>query len=362
MDAKLYVLMDWAAVEELVYSESGNPHEFLGPHLMKEGLVIQAFIPTASSITVRLAESGKEYPMDLEDEAGYFAVLIPRKTMADYTLLVTYDNGETAEIRDPYAFAPQISEAELKKFEAGIHYDIYEKMGAHPMKINGVWGVYFAVWAPCAMRVSVVGDFNMWDGRRHQMRRLGDSGVFELFIPGLSEGTIYKYEIKFKNGDPALKADPYANYAELRPNTASVVWDIGKYRWKDRAWMTKRARTDTKKQPMSIYEVHLGSWMRKEIETDEDGREIVGSEFYNYREIAEKLAAYVKEMGYTHVELMPVMEHPLDASWGYQVTGYYAPTSRYGTPDDFMYFMDYMHGQGIGVILDWVPAHFPRDA
>lgn len=362
MDAKLYVLMDWAAVEELVYSESSNPHEFLGPHLMKEGLVIQAFIPTASSITVRLTESGKEYPMDLEDEAGYFAVLIPRKTMADYTLLVTYDNGETAEIRDPYAFAPQISEAELKKFEAGIHYDIYEKMGAHPMKINGVWGVYFAVWAPCAMRVSVVGDFNMWDGRRHQMRRLGDSGVFELFIPGLSEGTIYKYEIKFKNGDPALKADPYANYAELRPNTASVVWDIGKYRWKDRAWMTKRARADTKKQPMSIYEVHLGSWMRKEIETDENGREIVGSEFYNYREIAEKLAAYVKEMGYTHVELMPVMEHPLDASWGYQVTGYYAPTSRYGTPDDFMYFMDYMHGQGIGVILDWVPAHFPRDA
>ena len=212
------------------------------------------------------------------------------------------------------------------------------------------------------MRVSVVGDFNLWDGRRHQMRRLGDSGIFELFIPGLASGLIYKYEIKNSHGDPQLKADPYGNFCELRPNTASVVWDTDRYEWQDGAWMEQRAKTDSKNQAMSIYEIHLGSWIRKETERDENGNDIVGSEFYNYREIAVKLAEYVKMMGYTHVELLPVMEHPLDASWGYQVTGYYAPTSRYGTPDDFMYFMDYMHGQGIGVILDWVPAHFPRDS
>ena len=196
------------------------------------------------------------------------------------------------------------------------------------------------------------------------MRRVGwdDACIFELFIPGLKQGDIYKYEIKTRHGEPMLKADPYANYAELRPNTASIVWDVSRYQWKDKEWMARRAKTDTKDKPMNIYEVHLGSWMRKDISMDEEGNPVTGSEFYNYREIAEKLAAYVKEMGYTHVELMPVMEHPLDGSWGYQVTGYYAPTSRYGTPDDFMAFMDYMHQQGIGVILDWVPAHFPRDA
>ena len=298
------------------------------------------------------------------DEAGFFAVLIPRKTKTAYTLLVTYDNGAEEEITDPYAFDPQYTERELKKFEAGIFYNIYEKMGAHPMTIDGVEGVYFSVWAPCAMRVSVVGDFNLWDGRRHQMRKLGegDASVFELFIPGLKPGCLYKYEVKTRAGEPMLKCDPYANYAELRPNNASIVWDIGTYQWKDQEWMKKRAASDTKDKPFNIYEVHLGSWIRKAFAEDENGNVIAGSEFYNYRELAVKLADYVKDMGYTHVELMPVMEHPLDASWGYQVTGYYAPTSRYGTPDDFMYFMDYMHENGIGVILDWVPAHFPRDA
>ena len=354
--------MDWAGIEEIVYSEAANPHNMLGAHMTDEGMLVQAFIPTARDITVKLTSTGKQYQMEMADEAGFFAALIPRKTLADYTLLVFYDNGTLSEIHDPYSFAPQFTEADLKKFGAGIHYSIYEKMGAHPMTIKGVDGVYFAVWAPCAMRVSVVGEFNFWDGRLHQMRRLGDSGIFEIFIPGVKKGAVYKYEIKFKNGDPALKADPYANYAELRPNTASVVWDLNQFTWTDDEWMKKRAKTDTKTEPMSIYEVHLGSWKRKEFELDENGAAIVGSEFYNYREIAVELAAYVKEMGYTHVELLPVMEHPLDASWGYQVTGYYAPTSRFGTPDDFMYFMDYMNSQGIGVILDWVPAHFPRDA
>ena len=362
MDKTLYDLMDWAGIEEIVYSEAANPHRMLGAHMTPEGMLVQAFIPTARDITVKLSATGKQYQMEMADETGFFAALIPRKTLADYTLLVFYDNGTLSEIHDPYSFAPQFTESDLKKFEAGVHYSIYNKMGAHPMTVKGVSGVYFAVWAPEAMRVSVVGDFNLWDGRRSQMRRLGDSGVFEIFIPELKKGAVYKYEIKFKNGDPALKADPYANYAELRPNTASIVWDLDEYKWNDQDWMKKRAALDTKTAPMSIYEVHLGSWMRKPTEVDKRGREIVGSEFYNYREIAVKLAEYVKEMGYTHVELLPVMEHPLDASWGYQVTGYYAPTSRFGTPDDFMYFMDYLHGQGIGVILDWVPAHFPRDA
>mgnify|MGYP000165671304 CR=1 FL=1 len=364
MEQTLYDLMDWAGIEELTYSESADPHRLLGPHITEKGLLIQALLPTAAAVKVKLSNTGKTYDMELADEVGFFAVLIPRKTKTAYTLLVTYDNGAEEEITDPYAFDPQYTERELKKFEAGIFYNIYEKMGAHPMTIDGVEGVYFSVWAPCAMRVSVVGDFNLWDGRRHQMRKLGegDASVFELFIPGLKPGCLYKYEVKTRAGEPMLKCDPYANYAELRPNNASIVWDIGTYQWKDQEWMKKRAASDTKDKPFNIYEVHLGSWIRKAFAEDENGNVIAGSEFYNYRELAVKLADYVKDMGYTHVELMPVMEHPLDASWGYQVTGYYAPTSRYGTPDDFMYFMDYLHGQGIGVILDWVPAHFPRDA
>ena len=364
MEQTLYDLMDWAGIEELTYSESADPHRLLGPHITEKGLLIQALLPTAAAVKVKLSNTGKTYDMELADEVGFFAVLIPRKTKTAYTLLVTYDNGAEEEITDPYAFGPQYTERELKKFEAGIFYNIYEKMGAHPMTIDGVEGVYFSVWAPCAMRVSVVGDFNLWDGRRHQMRKLGegDASVFELFIPGLKPGCLYKYEVKTRAGEPMLKCDPYANYAELRPNNASIVWDIGTYQWKDQEWMKKRAASDTKDKPFNIYEVHLGSWIRKAFAEDENGNVIAGSEFYNYRELAVKLADYVKDMGYTHVELMPVMEHPLDASWGYQGTGHYAPTSRYGTPDDFMYFMDYMHENGIGVILDWVPAHFPRDA
>jgi 1,4-alpha-glucan branching enzyme len=362
MDKTLYGLMDWAGIEEIVYSEAADPHGLLGPHITDEGLLIQVFIPTAVKIAVKMTADSREFPMELADEAGFYAVLIPQKVITGYTLLVTYDNGTEEEITDPYSFEPLYTDSDLKKFEAGIHYTIYEKLGAHPMTVQGTEGVYFSVWAPCAMRVSVVGDFNLWDGRRHQMRKLGDSGIFELFIPGLTTGLIYKYEIKHRNSNPQLKSDPYSNFCELRPNNASVVWDINHYQWNDQEWMKQRAEADTKEQPMSIYEVHLGSWIRKEIDRDEEGNEIIGSEFYNYRELAVKLAEYVKDMQYTHVELMPVMEHPLDASWGYQVTGYYAPTSRYGTPDDFMYFMDYMHEQGIGVILDWVPAHFPRDS
>ena len=297
MDRKLYDLMDWAGIEELVYSESANPHELLGPHITEEGVLVQMLMPTAKEALVVVGD--KTYPMELADEAGFFAALLPRKTIPDYRLRVTFDNGVTEDLKDPYAFRPQISEEDLKKFEAGIHYTIYEKLGAHPMTVNGVSGVYFAVWAPCAMRVSVVGDFNLWDGRRNQMRRLGNSGVFEIFMPDLTEGTLYKYEVKCKNGDPILKADPYGNYSELRPHNASIVWNTDKYQWKDQDWMKKRAAEDSKSKPMSIYEVHLGSWMRKDIALDDNGNEILGSEFYNYKEIAVKLADYVKMMGYT---------------------------------------------------------------
>lgn len=259
-----------------LYSYQGGYEKYLElkaerMEMAEAGMLVQAFIPTARDITVKITSTGKTYQMELADDAGFFAALIPRKTMADYTLLVFYDNGTLGEIHDPYSFAPQFTDADLKKFEAGIHYGIYNKMGAHPMTVKGTAGVYFAVWAPCAMRVSVVGDFNLWDGRRHQMRKLGESGIFEIFIPGVKKGAVYKYEVKFKNGDPALKADPYANYAELRPNTASVVWDLNEYQWNDGEWMDKRAKTDTKTAPMSVYEVHLGSWMRKETKTDDTG-------------------------------------------------------------------------------------------
>lgn len=364
MDDKLYHLMNWPEIEAVVYSECDNPHDLMGPHITKDGVLIQMYSPTVTEASVKLVTNGKKYPMEMVDEAGFFAVLLPRKSIPEYTYEVTYDNQEKDELVDPYRFQSIYTEQDLKRFEGGIHYEIYNKMGAHPMTLQRTDGVYFSVWAPAAKRVSVVGDFNLWDGRRHPMRRLGNSGIFDLFIPGLKEGELYKYEIKFKNGDPALKADPYANYAQLRPETASVIWDLDKFKWSDDAWLKQRAATDSSKTPMSIYEVHLGSWMQNELPAvvaPEEQKADNGEQFINYREIAPKLAAYVKEMGYTHIELMPIMEHPLDASWGYQVTGYYAPTSRYGTPDDFMFFMDLMHANGIGVILDWVPAHFPRD-
>ncbi len=351
MDKKLYDLMDWAGVEAIVYSEEDHPEKYLGPHQTEDGIMIQAFFPDAKEAVVKVNGGKKTYSMDMEDEAGYFAVLFPGKRIPEYSFLISYEDGTTEEKKDAYSFAPQITEKETKKFNAGICYDIYNKLGAHPMSINGTEGVYFAVWAPYAMRVSVVGDFNLWDGRRLPMRRLADSGIFELFVPGIKAGAIYKYEIKAKGGLTYLKADPYGNAAELRPNTASVVADLRDFAWSDQAWMEQRKKRDTKKEPMFVYELHLGSFRKPE-----DGRY-----FYNYRELAPMIADYVKEMGYTHIELLPVMEHPFDGSWGYQVTGYYAPTSRYGTPQDFMYFMNYMHENGIGVILDWVPAHFPRD-
>ncbi|MBQ9887384.1 MAG: 1,4-alpha-glucan branching protein GlgB [Lachnospiraceae bacterium] len=350
--SRVYDIMDWPQIEAVVYSECSNPKGLMGARIIEDGVLVQTFAPDAQAVRVHDIDKDCYYDMELEDEAGYFAAIIPGKKVPFYNFEITYADGNVVMAYDPYSFDSQLSEDDLGRFAKGIHYEIYDKLGAHPVEINGVKGVNFAVWAPNAMRVSVVGDFNMWDGRRHQMQKLGDSGVFEIFVPELSEGAIYRYEIKFRSGDPALKSDPYGNFSEVRPASASIVYDINKFEWSDDAWMKARKDKDSDKLPMSIYEVHLGSWKKPE------GGD---REFYNYREIAVMLADYVKSMGYTHVELMPVMEHPLDASWGYQVTGYYAPTSRYGTPEDFMYFMNYMHEQGIGVILDWVPAHFPKD-
>ncbi len=351
MSIKLYDLMDWAGIDGIVYAEEDNPHAILGAHLTEYGVLIQTFIPNAAKVTVKIKSSENEYPMELQEDEGFYAVLIPIKTVPNYIYIVEDKAGIIRKVNDPYVFEPQITEKESNQFNLGLNYKIYEKLGAHEMNLKGVEGVYFAVWAPFALRVSVVGDFNNWDGRCQQMRRLWESGIFELFIPDVKKGDLYKYEIKFSSGVVGLKSDPYANAAQLRPDTASIVTDLGGFHWTDEEWIMNRKKQNRDKMPMSIYELHLGSWRKPE-----DGRA-----FYNYKELAPMLAEYVKEMEYTHIELMPVMEHPYDASWGYQVTGYYAPTSRYGTPEDFMYFMNYLHEQEIGIILDWVPAHFPRD-
>ena len=369
MNEQLEEIINWAEVEDITYAETADPKRILGAHIIPEGLLVQTYLPTAKRVELRLG-AGAAYPMELVDESGFFAVLLPlqeawKDALPDYRYHITYDNDTTEDTEDPYAFPSVYTDRDIKKYQGGIWYDIYEKMGAHPIRINDVDGVVFSVWAPNAERVSVVGDFNLWDGRRHIMQRLGESGIFEIFIPRLTPGSLYKYEIKCHHQEPFLKIDPYAFGFELRPGNASIVEDLTPFAWSDEAWQQKKAETGTtgaKTAPMSVYEVHLGSFARKPQTVHEDGSVLAGSEFYNYRELAGKLADYVKQEGYTHVELMPIMEHPLDESWGYQVTGYYAPTSRYGTPEDFMYFMDYMHREGIGVILDWVPAHFPRDS
>ncbi len=349
MEKKLYDMMQWGRIEGVVYAEEDKPYDFLGAHRTEDGTLVQAFFPDARELYVVSGE--KEYPMECADEAGFFAVLIPNKLPGEYHYRAVYENAEvTAE--DIYRFAPSLSEKEMELFSQGINYTAYRMLGAHPVTVEGVEGVRFAVWAPNAVRVSVVGDFNFWDGRRCQMHRHEKYGIFELFVPGVKQGDIYKYEIKGKGEPPVLKADPYAFAAQMRPETASVVFESSSFAWTDETWQKHKKTENGKEKPMSVYELHLGSFKKP---AEEDGS------FYNYRELAVMVADYVKEMGYTHIELLPVMEHPFDGSWGYQVTGYYAPTARYGTPEDFKFFINYMHEQSVGVILDWVPAHFPRD-
>lgn len=346
-------------IDRLVKAEHGNPRELLGPHPTSlnstPAIVVRHYAPEARSASVIPDLPGsKPVPMTRVHEAGLFEALLPHESGSMlYRIRVTDCDGVESERHDPYAFAPLVTDLDLHLFSEGTLFKAYETLGAHLKSVNGVTGVHFVVWAPNAVRVSVVGRFNRWDGRYHPMTNRGNSGLWELFVPDIPEGTFYKFEIRSRQVDtPFTKADPYAFAAEVRPRTASVVQDIAGYQWHDRAWMEARALRDPLTAPMNIYELHMGSWMRVPEE---------GSRWLTYRELAAKLIPYVKEMNYTHVELMPITEHPFDGSWGYQATGYFAATSRFGPPEDFMAFVDAAHEAGIGVIMDWAPAHFPDD-
>ncbi|WP_113671322.1 1,4-alpha-glucan branching protein GlgB [Vallitalea guaymasensis] len=332
----------------LINSNHRDPHHILGIHEYKNKYFVNVFLPYTKEVYLVDKNSSKKIKMEKVHEAGFYTILINK--IIDYKFYVINEEGYKWEIEDPYRFQSQISDVDLYLFGKGTHYEIYNKLGAHVLEIDGVLGVMFAVWAPNAMRVSVIGDFNHWDGRIHQMRELGNSGIYELFIPSLVSGEKYKYEIKTKQGSLLEKSDPYGNYSELRPSTASIVANVNSYEWKDSKWLESRMNKNPIDEPVSIYEVHLGSWRRGD-----------NNEFLSYRELADQLIEYVKDMGYTHIELLPIAEHPYDASWGYQVIGYYAVTSRFGTPEEFMYLVDSCHNNNIGVILDWVPAHFPKD-
>lgn len=334
-----------------------DPFEILGMHEVeveeKTAIVVRILNPAAEKAWVVDTKSKKSTEMDRIHYDGFFeCVFKSRKSHFDYTIKVQYYNGDVKTYNDPYSFLPVLSDFDLHLFSQGSHQQAYEKLGAHLMTINKVKGTHFAVWAPGAKSVAIVGGFNAWDNRRHQMRVLGPSGVWELFIPEIGEKEVYKFVIKTQHNHILEKADPYAFYGELRPKTGSVVWNINKYKWKDKDWMMKRQKSQNLDKPMSIYEVHLGSWRKR---PDEDNR------YLTYHELADELVEYMLYMNYTHIELMPVAEHPFDGSWGYQVTGFFAPTSRFGTPEDFMYFVDKLHQNNIGVIVDWVPGHFPKD-
>ncbi len=343
-------------IERVIRAEHWDPFSVLGPHPIignrQSSVIVRAFVPDAVDVSV-VIDGGDSRPMTRVHPDGFFeATLSPASQGRPYRLKVSDRWGGVTDRHDPYAFPNVVSDFELHLFAEGKLFRAYDLLGAHVQTIKGVIGVRFVVWAPNGMRVSVVGDFNGWDGRRHPMRSRGGSGLWELFIPDIAEGAAYKYEIRPRDHDtPLLKADPYALAAELRPKTASVIRTLS-YTWHDQRWMEQRATRDLLAEPVSIYEVHLGSWMRVPEE---------GNRWLTYRELASKLVAYVKDLGYTHLELMPVTEHPFDGSWGYQTTGYFAPTSRFGPPEDFMAFVDACHQADVGVILDWVPAHFPDD-
>jgi len=324
-----------------------DPFEVLGRQVETDRCVVRAFLPRAER--VRIADTDVELTRiegtDLFEWEGS-AHQIPER----YRLSLEDAAGNKYEKHDPYCFPPQLQDFDLHLFGEGRHWHAHRFLGAHVRRVEGIDGVQFAVWAPNGERVSVVGDFNDWDGRVHPMRVRGGSGVWELFIPDIGVGELYKLEIRDRFGNIHVKIDPYARSFQQRPQTAAYVCGESGFPWQDQAWMEARADADWQHRAMSVYEVHLGSWRR-----DSEGQ------FLSYRELAEKLAEYVLELGFTHIEVLPITEHPLDDSWGYQATGYFAPTSRFGTPDDFRWFVDYLHRKGIGIILDWVPAHFPRD-
>jgi len=344
-------------INDILKSDLRDPFKVLGMHKSGTGITVRAFLPEVASAKVCERDVKKTgFAMNKVHDDGVFEVAIPqRKLIFAYELQCVLLDGSKKSIIDPYSFLPVMTEDSRYLFNEGTHQRVYDDLGSHAKTVAGVEGCVFAVWAPNAKRVSLVGNFNNWDGRRHPMRLLGASGVWELFVPGLCNGTIYKYEIKKWDRDHlVMKTDPYGYYQEAPPNHATIVFDLDAFSWNDDNWIENRRASDPLKRPMSIYEVHLGSWKKSGPKRDGD--------WLSYRDIAVELAQYVKELGFTHVELLPVQDHPYVPSWGYQVCGFYAANHRFGTPQDFQYFVNYMHNEGIGVIVDWVPGHFPKDA
>ena len=340
-------------ISRFVKGLHSDPFGVLGPHKIGDGVEVRVFRPDARAIEVVL-DREPDNPIAAEriDKEGFFCVTVPGAgSDIPYHLRIVKPDGSEEFTRDAYQYGPIMGDIDLHLFSEGQHWKIYEKLGAHLQAIGDATGVYFAVWAPNAQRVSVVGDFNHWDGRVNPMRKLLGAGVWELFLPGIKQGTHYKFEIRTQTGAVLLKSDPFAFFNQHGKSTASLVYDLERYTWNDADWIEARRQKNWPQSPISIYEVHLGSWRRKE-----------GNCQLTYLELADTLLQYVVEMGYTHIELLPVAEHPFEGSWGYQVTNYYAPTSRFGPPDDFRHFIDKCHQAGIGVIMDWVPAHFPKDA
>jgi 1,4-alpha-glucan branching enzyme len=349
------MLLTQAELESLTQAKNRAPHELLGMHPLGDGsgVVVRAFLPNAAKVAIEPTHEKKKPRIELTrlDAAGFYeGTSNQSKSVYAYDLVITDYQGRTRRLRDAYSFLPTLGETDLFLFGKGDERRIYDKLGAQLRTIDGVPGTSFAVWAPNAQRVSVLGDFNGWDGRYHPMRLLGASGVWELFVPGLGEGAHYKYELKNAQGALVIKTDPYGFFFEAAPKNASIVWNNKKFKWTDDAWLKQRRERNALRSPMSVYELHAGSWRKKSA-----------AESFSYRELAEQLVPYVKQLGFTHVELMPVSEHAFYPSWGYQVTGFYSPTARFGTPDDFQFFVNALHETGIGVIVDWVPAHFPRD-
>ncbi len=340
------------AIHALASGEIGAPGSILGRHLHGDSVSIRTFRPWAESIDVVDDQSGSRATLRKLHDDGFFLVELDDSwSSASYHFEATTVDDNIESYGDPYNYPPLLTDYDIFLFAQGRNLDIYKKLGAHPRQVDGVTGIHFAIWAPNCYKIAVIGEFNRWDARVHGLEANGDSGIWELFVPNLEPGISYKYEIRSHNdGYRAEKADPYAFYAEVRPATASIIYDITKYQWTDDAWMSARAQRDPLAEPMNIYEAHPGSWRRGQQDS-----------FLSYRQLADELVPYLVDMGYTHLELLPVAEHPLDASWGYQVTGYFAPTSRYGSPADFMHLVDTCHQKGIAVILDWVPAHFPKD-
>ncbi len=348
-------------IKRLVEARHWDPFSVLGPHVVSlrtgKAVAIRAILPDAAHAFVLALTDGQERRTEMGrlHPAGIFEAVFPgREASFPYRIEIENDEGLCWQQEDPYAFDCVLSDFDIHLLGEGTHLELYRKLGSHLAVMGGVPGVSFAVWAPNAERVSVVGDFNHWDGRRHPMRNRGECGIWEMFVPGLGEGEIYKYEIRSRDtGDLFLKADPHAFRYEHPPRTGSIVCDIDGFSWGDDEWMTRRRTGNLLEEPIAVYEVHLGSWKRKEGESPG---------YLSYRELADDLVPYVREMGYTHIELLPITEHPFDGSWGYQSLGSFAPTSRHGPPHDFMAFVDRCHREGIGVLLDWVPAHFPKDA